>query len=138
MPDWQAVIVSMGVPLVQCSRALLATVVVLFGTTTSPYLVFWQTSQEVEEQRALGKSTARQREGATKQERRVACTDILTGMLFSNAMLSFIILTTTAATLHAHRRVGGFIATGRLGGTRSGRFRGLSGGGGPPLARPPR
>jgi NRAMP (natural resistance-associated macrophage protein)-like metal ion transporter len=103
-PDWKAVFIATVVPRVEWSRLFLATFVALLGTTISPYLFFWQASQEVEEERADGKSTVSQREGASKKELRVARTDILTGMLFSNAVMYFIILT-TAATLHAHGRI---------------------------------
>jgi NRAMP (natural resistance-associated macrophage protein)-like metal ion transporter len=102
-PDWRAVLIATVVPRVEWSRAFLATFVALLGTTISPYLFFWQASQEVEEQRALGKATVRQRQGATAEELGVVRTDILTGMLFSNLAMYFIILT-TAATLHAHGR----------------------------------
>ncbi len=72
----------------------------ILGTTISPYLFFWQASQEVEEERAQGKTLA-QRKGATGQELRALRTDVLTGMFFSNFIMYFIILT-TGATLHAH------------------------------------
>src|SRR5438132_12411192 len=70
------------------------------GTTISPYLFFWQTSQEVEQERAMGRSLA-QRQGATDEELKNSRVDIVTGMSFSNLAMYFIILT-TAATLHAH------------------------------------
>jgi Mn2+/Fe2+ NRAMP family transporter len=62
---------------------------------------FWQASQEVEDERAQGRTTVAQRQGATAKELRVARTDVVTGMFFSNLVMYFIILT-TAATLHAH------------------------------------
>jgi len=89
------------VPRVEWSSASLATFVGLLGTTISPYLFFWQASQEVEDDRAKGKRTVKQREGATVKELRVARTDVFTGMFFSNLVMYFILLT-TAATLHAH------------------------------------
>lgn len=102
-PDWGAVWRATLVPHVEWSSAFLATFVGILGTTISPYLFFWQASQEVEDERAQGKSTVKQREGATDKELRVARTDVLTGMFFSNLVMYFIILT-TAATLHAHGR----------------------------------
>jgi Mn2+/Fe2+ NRAMP family transporter len=89
------------IPRVEWSRAFLATFVAILGTTISPYLFFWQASQEVEDERAHGKSTVEQRKGSTGKELRKARTDVITGMLFSNLVMYFIILT-TAATLHAH------------------------------------
>ena len=100
-PDWHAVLIATFVPRVEWSSAFLATFVGLLGTTISPYLFFWQASQEVEDERALGRTTIKQREGATVKELRVARMDVFTGMFFSNLVMYFIILT-TAATLHAH------------------------------------
>ncbi|MEQ1763559.1 MAG: Nramp family divalent metal transporter [Pyrinomonadaceae bacterium] len=99
-PDWYAVLKATFVPRVVWSNAFLATFVGILGTTISPYLFFWQTSQEVEDERSHGRVTIRQREGATDDELRVARTDIFTGMLFANVVMYFIILT-TAATLNA-------------------------------------
>jgi Mn2+/Fe2+ NRAMP family transporter len=89
------------VPHVEWSSGFLATLVGILGTTISPYLFFWQASQEVEHEREQGRRTVAQRQGATDAELRAARTDVLTGMLFSNVVMYFIILT-TAATLHAH------------------------------------
>ena len=100
-PDWHAVLSATFVPRVEWSSAFLATFVGILGTTISPYLFFWQASQEVEDDRAKGKRTVKQREGATVKELRVVRTDVFTGMFFSNLVMYFIILT-TAATLHAH------------------------------------
>ena len=109
-PDWLAVLRATFVPRVEWSSAFLATFVGLLGTTISPYLFFWQASQEVEDERALGRATIKQREGATSKELKVARTDVITGMFFSNLVMYFIILT-TAATLHAHGQTN--IATAR-------------------------
>jgi Mn2+/Fe2+ NRAMP family transporter len=99
-PDWGAVWRATLVPRVVWSSAFLATFVGILGTTISPYLFFWQASQEVEDERAQGRIKIKQRKGATARELRVARTDVLTGMFFSNLVMYFIILT-TAATLHA-------------------------------------
>ena len=100
-PDWWAVLRATFVPHVEWSSAYLATFVGILGTTISPYLFFWQASQEVEEERKIGRQTVAEREGATDKELRKSRTDIITGMFFSNSVMFFIILT-TAATLHAH------------------------------------
>jgi NRAMP (natural resistance-associated macrophage protein)-like metal ion transporter len=100
-PDWGAVLSATFVPRVEWSSAFLATFVGILGTTISPYLFFWQASQEVEDERARGRITVEEREGATDEELRVARTDVFAGMFFSNLVMYFIILT-TAATLHAH------------------------------------
>lgn len=100
-PDWWAVLTATVVPRIEWSNGYLATFVGILGTTISPYLFFWQAAQEVEEDRAAGRRTVRQRRGATDAELQRARTDVVTGMLFSNFVMYFIILT-TAATLHAH------------------------------------
>ncbi len=100
-PDWSEVLRSTFVPHVEWSSAYLATFVGILGTTISPYLFFWQASQEVEEERQMGRSTIGQRKGATYRELRKSRIDVITGMFFSNIVMYFIILT-TAATLHAH------------------------------------
>jgi NRAMP (natural resistance-associated macrophage protein)-like metal ion transporter len=100
-PDWPAIIRATVVPHIEWSAAYLATFVGILGTTISPYLFFWQAGQEVEEERARGRTTVAEREGATDAELRHSFFDVTTGMFFSNSIMYFIILT-TAATLHAH------------------------------------
>lgn len=100
-PNWGQVLRATVVPHIEWSGKYLAVLVGIFGTTISPYLFFWQASQEVEEERAIGRKTLSSRRGATAEELRRSRTDIVTGMFFSNMVAYFIILT-TAATLHAH------------------------------------
>jgi Mn2+/Fe2+ NRAMP family transporter len=75
--------------------------VAILGTTISPYLFFWQASQEVEEEKAMGRRLLVQRETATKKEIVDRKLDVGTGTFFSNLVMYFIILT-TALTLHKH------------------------------------
>lgn len=78
-----------------------ALIVAIFGTTISPYLFFWQASQEVEEQRANGQSLSQaQAEYAGANLRRIKL-DTYIGMGFSNLVAYFIMLT-AAATLGLH------------------------------------
>jgi NRAMP (natural resistance-associated macrophage protein)-like metal ion transporter len=98
--DWGAVLRYTFVPHVEWSSSFLSVLVGILGTTISPYLFFWQAAQEVEEERAMGRSLGH-RKGATDEEIRRSRTDVITGMFFSNLIMYFIILT-TAATLHAH------------------------------------
>ena len=101
-PDWWAVLRATLIPHAVWSSAFLATFVALLGTTISPYLFFWQASLEVEQQQARDKNVAgKYKHQVTDDELRSARTDVLTGMLFSNLVMFFIILT-AAATLHAH------------------------------------
>ena len=80
-------------------REWIATLVGILGTTISPYLFFWQASQEVEEEHAMGRSTLAARQGATAHELSDARIDVNVGMFFSNVVMYFIILT-TASTLY--------------------------------------
>jgi NRAMP (natural resistance-associated macrophage protein)-like metal ion transporter len=98
--DWRHALTVTFVPHLEWSRGFLAVLVAILGTTISPYLFFWQAAEEVEEERAMGRNLA-QRKGATAGELRSARADTIVGMLFSNLIMYFIILT-TAATLHAH------------------------------------
>lgn len=100
-PDWGAVLYATFVPRIEWSSQYWSTLVGILGTTISPYLFFWQASQEVEEERAQGAARVKARKGATNFELRKSRDDVVTGMLFSNLIMYFIILT-TAATLHAH------------------------------------
>jgi len=104
-PNWGAVLRATAVPHIELSSAYLATFVGILGTTISPYLFFWQASQEVEQERANGKLTVSQRRGATDDDLRRSRRDVMTGMFFSNLVMYFIILT-TAATLHEHGQTG--------------------------------
>jgi Mn2+/Fe2+ NRAMP family transporter len=78
------------------------TMIGFLGTTISPYLFFWQAAEEIEEEIAAGKAKDFSRLSDVKPRKiREMKTDTKWGMLFSNGMTFFIILT-TAATLHAH------------------------------------
>jgi NRAMP (natural resistance-associated macrophage protein)-like metal ion transporter len=98
--DWSAVLRATFLPHIEWTRAFIAVLVAILGTTISPYLFFWEAAQEVEGERARGRNLA-QRKGATDEELRESRTDVVTGMFFSNIVMYFIILT-AAATLHAH------------------------------------
>ena len=100
-PNWAAVIRFTVMPHIALSSGYLATLVAIFGTTISPYLFFWQAAQEVEEDKGKGRTTLKQRRGATDKELSNSEIDVVTGMLFSNLIMFFIILT-TATTLNTH------------------------------------
>lgn len=100
-PKWSAVLRATFVPRIEWNKEYLAVLVGILGTTISPYLFFWQAAQEVEEDRDHGKSTVAQRKGSTNSELRVATRDVITGMLLSNMVMYFLILT-TGATLNVH------------------------------------
>jgi NRAMP (natural resistance-associated macrophage protein)-like metal ion transporter len=98
-PDWRTVWRGTVVPSVQWNAAFLAMLVGILGTTISPYLFFWQASEEVEEEIDAGRTTTVARRGATPTELRLAAWDVDLGMLWSNVVMYFIMLA-TAATLH--------------------------------------
>ncbi len=100
-PNWSAVLRASLWPQFNFSHDYLMTLVAILGTTISPYLFFWQAAQEVEEEKAEGKKTVGQRMGATAKELRLARTDTVIGMSFSNLIMYFIILT-TGATLYVN------------------------------------
>lgn len=99
---WETVLAKTFLPPISWHAAYVTTVVAVFGTTISPYLFFWQASQEVEEQR--GNPTAKPIRYAPDQAeanfRRIKI-DTMMGMGFSNLVAFFIILT-TAVTLNLH------------------------------------
>src|ERR1700722_6952219 len=98
--DWHQALLATFLPHPVLSHDYIEVLVGILGTTISPYLFFWQASQEVEEERAMGRGLA-QRKGATVAELRALKVDVITGMFASNFIMYFIILP-TAATLHAH------------------------------------
>jgi len=99
---WEEATIAAFVPHVQWRSEYLSTLVAVLGTTISPYLFFWQASQEVEEQRAApGDEPLRQApEQAIEHLARIKF-DTWIGMVFSN-LIAACIMITTAATLNAH------------------------------------
>ena len=95
-PDLVKVLLGSLVPTISLDPAYIGILVALLGTTISPYLFFWQASQEVEEQISIGRRTLRHRQGATKFELKYALWDTIAGMVFSEIVAYFIILTTGA------------------------------------------
>jgi NRAMP (natural resistance-associated macrophage protein)-like metal ion transporter len=102
-PDWGIIAKSTLFPQIQFSRDYLLNVVAILGTTISPYLFFWQASQEVEEEIVDGSISDMgvERPYVTKINVANMDFDTIAGMFFSQAIMFFIIIT-TAATLHAN------------------------------------
>jgi NRAMP (natural resistance-associated macrophage protein)-like metal ion transporter len=99
---WTQVLINTLFPHLSWKPEYIITVVAVFGTTISPYLFFWQASQEVEELQANPQARALKDapEQARSNFRRIKI-DTYIGMAFSNLVAFFIILT-TAVTLHLH------------------------------------
>jgi len=99
--DWSRVAHDTLVPSMPRTRDEWSMLVAILGTTISPYLFFWQASEEVEEEKEAGQSTLAERRGAKPQELELRNIDVSVGAFFSNMVMFFIILT-TAITLHGH------------------------------------
>jgi NRAMP (natural resistance-associated macrophage protein)-like metal ion transporter len=100
--NWMEVLQGTFIPNISLKREYLAALVAVLGTTISPYLLFWQSGEEVEQmenapgEEALKKAPLQ----APGQFQRIKI-DTYVGMAFSNLIAYFIILT-TAVTLHVH------------------------------------
>jgi NRAMP (natural resistance-associated macrophage protein)-like metal ion transporter len=99
---WGEVFYQTLVPSFSLKPEYIVAIVAVFGTTISPYLFFWQASQEVEEQRAATgeEPLIAAPEQARAQLRRIKI-DTYIGMGFSN-IVAFFIMLTAAVTLHLH------------------------------------
>lgn len=101
--DWQEVFFSTIVPFFVPSKEYIMNIVAIFGTTISPYLFFWQSDEEVEEEvahqkiRSFGAGVPR----ITPKDVANMRKDTIIGMFFSNLIMFFIILT-AGATLHRY------------------------------------
>ena len=87
-------------PTLELTGQYITTIVAILGTTISPYLFFWEASEEVEEEKAEGRKTIISRKGAIDTEIRNEKIDTIVGMLFCNVVFYFAILA-SASTLYA-------------------------------------
>ena len=94
---WRATLV----PTMHWDAAFITGVVAVLGTRLSPYVLVWQPAQVVEEEIVEGKLRLAQRVGATRRELRATQVDVIAGSFVAN-LVTWAILVTTAATLHAH------------------------------------
>ena len=91
---WRAVAHAPFLPELRSDRSYIAALIAVFGTTISPYLFFWQSSEEVEEEHG--------REDAVDQPHlRAMRVDVVSGMV-SAVLVMFAIQVAAAATLGAH------------------------------------
>jgi NRAMP (natural resistance-associated macrophage protein)-like metal ion transporter len=102
-PDWYAVAKATFVPQISLTKEYATTLVAILGTTISPYLFFWEASEEVEEEKSEGRRTLSARKGATDAEIKTEKIDTIVGMLFCNVVFYFVILA-AGATLHVSGR----------------------------------
>jgi NRAMP (natural resistance-associated macrophage protein)-like metal ion transporter len=99
--NWGNVLRHSIAPHITFSKTQLLLICAILGTTISPYLFFWQTSQEIEERILQGKTTVQLRRGATKKEVGAMRLDVWSGMLLSNIVMFFIVAA-CGAELNAH------------------------------------
>ena len=101
--NWAEIIKSTLIPQIAFTKEYLLNLIAILGTTISPYLFFWQASQEVEEEVEYG-VVPQMGEGKPqvhKSDIRNLRVDTATGMFLSNLVMFFIIAT-TASTLHVN------------------------------------
>ncbi len=89
--NWSTLFIDGLIPQIEFTKTQLFLITGILGTTISPYLFFWQTSQEVESQIDQGKVTLESRLGTNKDEIKEMRTDVWTGMFLSNLVMFFII-----------------------------------------------
>ena len=100
-PPWPLVLEHFAVPRMRIDTSTLSTMVGVLGTTITPYLFFWQASLMIEEEKEAGNTSIASRRGTDEQAIRDCHLDVNTGMIFSN-LVAFFIIVTTAATLGAY------------------------------------
>jgi len=103
-PDLTAVLWGTLTPRLHWNADYLSMLVAVVGTSLSPYVFFWQASQEVEEEIAIGRHHVWQRRGTSDAELQYAAWDVNLGMFFSNLIMYFIILCTAATLFQAGHR----------------------------------
>ncbi len=100
--DVKELIKNAVIPTIKITRDQIYLICAVLGTTISPYLFFWQTSQEVEESILKGQTTLKLRqEAVTDHEVKLMRQDVWSGMFLSNLVMFFIIAA-SAATLVAN------------------------------------
>ncbi len=100
--DWSDVLYHTFVPSLTFSKDQIFLICAVLGTTISPYLFFWQTSQEVEERILKGETTIEERrEQVGAHSMRRMRTDVWSGMFFSN-LIAFFIFAACAGTLYTN------------------------------------
>lgn len=100
--DWHALFRATVIPSITFSKEQILLICAILGTTISPYLFFWQTSQEVEEEILRGEKTiSERRNSVTSKQVKEMRVDVWSGMFVSNVVMFFIIAA-CAATLFVH------------------------------------
>lgn len=96
--DWSLILKNTFIPSIDFSKEQILLICAILGTTISPYLFFWQTSQEIEEEILGGKTTVKLRKTQCGEEHiRDMRVDVWSGMFLSNLVMFFIIAANAAA-----------------------------------------
>ncbi len=98
---WGEVLAATVSPRMSWDHDFTVMLVAIFGTTISPYMFFWQAALEAEERKLRNKAVSAQAKRLPRRDARRIQLDTAIGMILSN-LVAFFIITTTAATLHAH------------------------------------
>jgi Mn2+/Fe2+ NRAMP family transporter len=90
-PNWNTIAKNAVLPHISLDKSSLLIICAILGTTITPYLFFWQTSQEIEEEIAAGQTTIKLRQGSDSSEIKKMRIDVWSGMLLSNIVMFFIV-----------------------------------------------
>ncbi len=97
-PDWGQVLRASVVPEFHFSTGYVQMFVAVFGTTISPYLFFWQSAEEMEEEKAAGRTTVASRRGTSPRVLRLIRADTFFGMFLSQ-LIGFFVLVCAGAVM---------------------------------------
>jgi NRAMP (natural resistance-associated macrophage protein)-like metal ion transporter len=101
--DWGKIAVHTAVPTIHLNQTFLLNIVAILGTSISPYLFFWQTGEEVEEQVLAGKIKRMGIHIPTRApEIRRMRSDVRAGMVLSSAIMWFIVVTLAGTLFTSH------------------------------------
>ncbi len=90
-PNWHNIIHHSIIPHITMSKDQILLICAILGTTITPYLFFWQTSQEIDEEIAAGQTTIAKRAGSNNPQIKSMRVDVWSGMFISNLVMFFII-----------------------------------------------
>jgi len=90
-PEWHLIFKNAFIPQISFSKEYVFAMIAVFGTTITPYLFFWQASEEVEENKLIKKRNYKEKICDRMGRMR---TDVKTGMILANVVFFFIVLTT--------------------------------------------
>lgn len=93
-PEWHEIFGKMFIPEVEFSRDYIFALIAVFGTTITPYLFFWQASEEVEENKLAVVLLGKKRKKNLRLQIAKMRTDVSTGMILADIVFFFIVITT--------------------------------------------